>query len=178
MVRCWEIGVHIIYLLFISEKHILRIYFGEKIIDIWGGADFGPDSPQSFVFATSLLSIHTFGVKTKTCGHQNREVSKYWCFSKLTTPRFAKICKYIRVCKKSNTMGVTCWAETTYPFEGPVYFSDVCLDRCAIFCKWLFVLLSFFFWPLYCLWFDIRLLITSLVSSNRSYRLRNVYAIT
>jgi hypothetical protein len=79
--------------------------------------------------------------------------------------------------KRIKLNSVTCWAETTYPFGGPVYFSDVRLDRCVIFCKWLFVLLSFFFWSLYCLWFDIRLLITSLVSSNRSYRLRNVYAI-
>ena len=33
---------------FISEKHILWIHFGENFIDIWGGADFGPYSSQSF----------------------------------------------------------------------------------------------------------------------------------
>ena len=44
-------------------------------------------------------------------------------------------------------------------------FSFMC-----IFCRSLFVLLSFFFWPLYCLFFfDIRNVITSLVSSNSSY---------
>ena len=32
-----------------------------------------------------------------------------------------------------------------------------------------FALLSFFFWPLCCLFFDIRILITTLVSSNSSY---------
>ena len=36
-------------------------------------------------------------------------------------------------------------------------------------CRSLFVLLSFFFWPLYCLsFFDVRILITPLVSSNSS----------
>jgi hypothetical protein len=40
-----------------------------------------------------------------------------------------------------------------------------------MFCISLFVLLSFFFWPLCCLFFfDIRILITPLVSSNSSYR--------
>ena len=38
---------------------------------------------------------------------------------------------------------------------------------CAMFCRSLFVLLSFFFWPLCCLsFFDLRILITPLVSSN------------
>jgi hypothetical protein len=32
------------------------------------------------------------------------ELSKDWCFSKLATPRVAKRRKYIRVCKRSNTM--------------------------------------------------------------------------
>ena len=48
----------------------------------------------------------------------------------------------------------------------------------CMFCKSLFVLLFFFFWPLYCLFcwplcclsfFDLRILITTLVSSNSSY---------
>jgi hypothetical protein len=38
------------------------------------------------------------------------------------------------------------------------------------FCRSLFVLLYFFFWSLYCLFFDIRILITPLVSSNSSYK--------
>jgi hypothetical protein len=44
-------------------------------------------------------------------------------------------------------------------------FSFICM-----FCRSLFVLLYFFFWPLSCLvFFDIRILITPLVSSNSSY---------
>jgi hypothetical protein len=40
---------------------------------------------------------------------------------------------------------------------------------CVMFCRSLFVLLSFFFWPLYCLFFfDLLILITPLVSSNSS----------
>ena len=38
----------------------------------------------------------------------------------------------------------------------------------VMFCRSLFVLLSFFFWPLCCLSFDLRILITPLVSSNSS----------
>ena len=41
-----------------------------------------------------------------------------------------------------------------------------------MFCRSLFVLLYFFFWPLCCLFFfDIRLLITRLVSSNSSHKI-------
>ena len=44
-------------------------------------------------------------------------------------------------------------------------FSFMCM-----FCRSLLVLLSFFFWPLCCLYFfDIRILFTPLVSSNSSY---------
>ena len=42
-------------------------------------------------------------------------------------------------------------------------FSFICM-----FCRSLFVLLSFFTWPLCCLFFDLRILITSLVSSCSS----------
>jgi hypothetical protein len=41
----------------------------------------------------------------------------------------------------------------------------------TVLCRSLFVLLYFFFWPLFCLFFfDIRILITPLVSSNSSWR--------
>ena len=43
-------------------------------------------------------------------------------------------------------------------------FSFIC-----IFCRSLFVLLYFFFWPSCCLFFDLRIPITSLVSSNPSW---------
>ena len=52
----------------------------------------------------------------------------------------------------------------------PVVFSRVQLAQssfCVVFCRSLFVLLSFFFWSLHCLsFFDLQLLITHLVSSN------------
>ena len=79
-----------------------------------------------------------------------------------------------RVCYQINTMGVTSGARTAYP-SGPPEFTPgfqwgscyslvlyVCfVDRC----------LSFFFWPLCCLFFfDIQILIAPLVSSNFSYR--------
>jgi hypothetical protein len=51
--------------------------------------------------------------------------------------------------------------------SSPPIFSEVRVARSLVFnvmlCRPLFVLLSFFFWPLYCLFFfDLRLLITSL----------------
>ena len=39
---------------------------------------------------------------------------------------------------------------------------------CVVFCRQLFVLLFFFIWPLYCLSFDVRLIIIHLVSSQFS----------
>jgi hypothetical protein len=58
--------------------------------------------------------------------------------------------------------------------SSPPVYSELCiawsLVFCAMFCRSLFVFLSFYFWPLYCLsFFDLRLLITPLVSSNLLY---------
>jgi hypothetical protein len=54
--------------------------------------------------------------------------------------------------------------------SSPPVFSGFCVTRSLVFwvmfCRSLFVLLTFFFRPLYCLYFDLRLLITLLVSSN------------
>jgi hypothetical protein len=59
--------------------------------------------------------------------------------------------------------------------NSPPVFSGVRVARslvfCVMFCRSLFVLLSFFLWPLCWLSFDWRLLITLLISSNFSYRL-------
>ena len=58
--------------------------------------------------------------------------------------------------------------------SSPPVFSGVRVTRSLVlytcmFCRSLFVLLYFFFWPLCCLFFfDIRILITPLVSSNSS----------
>jgi hypothetical protein len=66
---------------------------------------------------------------------------------------------------------------TAYPSGAPEFtpsFSGVRVTRSilscmCIFCRSLVVLLSFFFWPLCCLsFFDLRILITPLVSSNSS----------
>ena len=66
-----------------------------------------------------------------------------------------------------NNMGATCGARPGY-LSGTngftLYFSGFLLaqvlDFCVVFCISLFVLLSSFFWPLYCLPFDLRILIT------------------
>ena len=49
------------------------------------------------------------------------------------------------------------------------------LVLCVLFCRSLFVLLSLFFWQLYCLSFDYRFVITPLVSSNSSCRRHTQY---
>jgi hypothetical protein len=43
---------------------------------------------------------------------------------------------------------------------------DRTLVFCVMFCRSLFVILCFFFWPLFCMSFDLRLLIMPLISSN------------
>ena len=67
---------------------------------------------------------------------------------------------YHRVSNKSNTMSVTCEAGITYPSGASEFtpvFSEVRVVRslvlCVVFCRSLFVLLSFFFWSLCCLSF-------------------------
>jgi hypothetical protein len=61
----------------------------------------------------------------------------------------------IRNSKKNSFQWVSCYS----------IFSFMCM-----FCRSLFVLLCFFAWPFYCLFFfDLRILITLLVSSNSSY---------
>ena len=70
---------------------------------------------------------------------------------------------------------VRCWnliSTLTYIFYGwvrvvKIWYFDVIFSFICMFCRSLFVLLYFFFWPLCCLFFfDIRFLITPLVSSN------------
>ena len=56
--------------------------------------------------------------------------------------------------------------------QSPPVFSEVgvaeSLVFCVMLCRSLFVLLSFLFWPLYCVFFDLSILISPLVSSNFS----------
>jgi hypothetical protein len=86
-----------------------------------------------------------------------------------------------RACKKNNTTGATCGAETAYTFgafEFTPVFSGVRVARSLVFCvmfyRSLFAPLCVFLWPLCCLSFDLRLLITHLVSSNFSYHMQNL----
>ena len=73
-----------------------------------------------------------------------------------------------------NTTGVTSGAGTAYPSEAPEFIPDFQWGSCysifsfmCMFCRSLFVLLPFYFWPLFCLFFfDLRIPITPLVSSN------------
>jgi len=85
---------------------------------------------------------------------------------------------YHRVSNKSNMTGAICTAGTSIPsgaHEFTPVFSGVRIARslalCVMYCRSFFVLLSFFFlWSLYGLsFFDLRLLITPLVSSNLNF---------
>jgi hypothetical protein len=84
---------------------------------------------------------------------------------------------YHRVCNWINTTGATGGTGTADPSGAPEFtpcfewgscysiFSFMCM-----FCRSLFVFLYFFFWQLCCIFsFDIRILITPLVSPNSSY---------
>jgi hypothetical protein len=84
-----------------------------------------------------------------------------------------------QIISTSTTRGaVTAYTSRAHEFTpgfkwGSCYsfFSFICM-----FCRSLFVLLSFFFWPLCCLlFFDLRIMITPLVSSKSSYLNLSVY---
>ena len=83
---------------------------------------------------------------------------------------------YQRVCNKSYTKGATCGTGTAYPSEAheftPGFYWGSCYSIFSFICRScrsLFVFLYFFFWSLCCLFFfDIRILIAPLVSSNAS----------
>jgi uncharacterized protein with PQ loop repeat len=59
-----------------------------------------------------------------------------------------------------------------HPSSSPVILVGLCysiFSFMCMFCRLLFILLHFFFWPLCCLFFfNLRIMITSLVSSNSS----------
>ena len=82
---------------------------------------------------------------------------------------------------RANTTGATSGAGNAYPSGAPWFtpgfkwgscysiFSFICM-----FSRSLFVLLYFFFWLLCCLFFNIRFLITPLVTSNSSCELQKI----
>ena len=81
-----------------------------------------------------------------------------------------------RVFNQIKTTGATSGAGTTYPSGAPEFTVAFQWSSCYsifslmfMFCRSLFSLLSFFFWPLLCLsCLDLRILITPLLSSNSS----------
>ena len=62
-------------------------------------------------------------------------------------------------------MGATTVEETAYTIlehsSSPPYLSGVRVAQLLVFCRPLFVFLSYFFWPLYYLSFELQLQITS-----------------
>jgi hypothetical protein len=86
-------------------------------------------------------------------------------FVVITIQFFSSFMTYRRVCKQSNTTGITCKTGPVYPSGAPEFTprSEVCivgdLVFSVVFSRWLFVLLSFFFaialslllvfWPLW-----------------------------
>ena len=56
--------------------------------------------------------------------------------------------------------------------NSPRLFSSVCMMNlfCVLLCRSWFFLLSFFLWPMCCLSIDLRIIITSLISSNSIYQ--------
>ena len=96
---------------------------------------------------------------------------------RFTSNHNALLCQFNhRVCNLINTTDSTSGAGNAYPsrasdfipgFQWGSYYSI--FSFMCIFCRSLFFLLCIFFWPLCCLFFfDIRILITPLVSSKSS----------
>ena len=91
-------------------------------------------------------------------------------------PVLSSFMTYHRICNYNNATGVTSGGGNAYPSREPEFTPGFQWSSCysifsfmCMFCRSLFVLLSFFFWPLRCLSFVLRILITPLVSSNPSY---------
>ena len=78
-----------------------------------------------------------------------------------TSPRLVSVMQMV-VLNMVSQSDVTQYRSTWVGFV--LIFSFTCM-----FCKSLFVPLSFFFCPLRCLFYDLRILINPLVSSNYSY---------
>jgi hypothetical protein len=105
----------------------------------------------------------------------NTSLELYTCCKHF--PVLSSFMTYHWVCNQINMTGATCGAGTAYPSGVPEFTPGFQRGSCylifsfmCIFWRSLFVLLYFFFWSLCCLFFfDLRNLITPLVSSNSSY---------
>ena len=91
-------------------------------------------------------------------------------------PVLSSFTTYHRICNQIKTTGATSGAGTAYPSGAPEFTPGFQWGSCysifsfiGMFCRSLFVLLYFFFWPMcFLFYFDIRFLIVSLVSSSSS----------
>ena len=100
----------------------------------------------------------------------------YWCLSSLPCVNFTMTLRrndilLLHLTVTFTTTGVTSESGAGNPsgaHEFSPVFSGVRVVRSSVFCvlflRLLLVPLSFFFWPLYCLSFDLRILITPLLS--------------
>ena len=104
--------------------------------------------------------------------------SNYHMITTTTDPKMTGV-----IITNECTVGDRLWsyrftrAGSAYPSGAPAFIPGFLWGSCYIFsfkcmfCRSLFVFLSFFFLPLCCLsFFDLRILITPLLSSNSSYR--------
>jgi hypothetical protein len=86
-------------------------------------------------------------------------MTTWWVLSSFMTGFVTKLTRRV------TSGGGTANSSGAPEFLWGLCYSIFCLM--CMFCRWLFVLLYFFFWPLCCLlFFDKRILITPLVSSN------------
>jgi len=90
---------------------------------------------------------------------------------------------YHGICNKGNTTSATIGAGTAYPsgaLEFIPVFSGVHVAKpfvfCVAICISLFIFLSLFFWPLYCMVYDLHLLITPLVSFDHCIVWPTIYS--
>ena len=94
-------------------------------------------------------------------------------------PVLSSFMTYYRVCSKSST----CGAGNAYPLAAleftPCFQRGSCCSIFSLMCSVFYIIVCLFlFFPLYCLsFFDLRLLTTSLVSSNHSY-VQQIYMTT
>jgi len=132
----------------------------------------------------NILNIYPFVLKcSKQNCWQNLWLQNFKVYSSCRKhfPFLFSFMTYHRVCNYINTRVATRGARTAYPsgaHELTPVFSGVrvtlSLVLCVCFVDRCLSFLSFFFWPLCCLFFfDIRILITTLVSSSSSYMSRH-----
>ena len=122
--------------------------------------NFRDDCPFSFGHCIVCRLINGFGIYKRFLGKCCPHNSPVLCLG------------------NSNDKTLNCqWSRNCYPFIGalatessPLGFSGVRVTRslvlCEMLCRSLFVPLFFFFWPLHCLSFYLRILITPLASSS------------